>query len=232
MQKKQALERLRETEDIFELLSNTLDGVLAVDWEQKIVFWNKAAEALLGITAEEVLGKYCYEVIGGRDESGCLICRRSCHDLRMALRREVVPTQDLVVRTKTGREVSLTVSTVLVPSRRQDLFVLAHLFRNISGHKELERFVQQLLVSVAKLSLSRGTDPAKEPASFLSSMSMTSREREVLRLLASGASTKVIAKKLFISPFTARNHIHSILAKLGVHSRLEAVTLSLSNGLI
>jgi len=58
------------------------------------------------------------------------------------------------------------------------------------------------------------------------------RERDVLRLLGSGASTRTIAKKLFISPATARNHVRHILAKLQVHSRLEAVTLALRNGLI
>lgn len=61
---------------------------------------------------------------------------------------------------------------------------------------------------------------------------ITSREQEVLRLLASGASTEAIATQLGISPATARNHINKILGKLGVHSRLEAVTLALRNGVI
>ena len=45
-------------------------------------------------------------------------------------------------------------------------------------------------------------------------------------------SSKAIAKKLFISPFTARNHIQKILAKLKVHSRLEAATFALRNRLV
>jgi two-component system nitrate/nitrite response regulator NarL len=63
-------------------------------------------------------------------------------------------------------------------------------------------------------------------------MDLTRREREVLRLLASGASTQTVAARLFISPATARTHIHRILAKLGIHSRLEAVTFALRNSLI
>ncbi len=61
---------------------------------------------------------------------------------------------------------------------------------------------------------------------------MTKRERQVLRQLAAGASTRQICDRLFISEATVRNHIHNILSKLGVHTRLEAVTLGLRNGLI
>jgi two-component system nitrate/nitrite response regulator NarL len=46
---------------------------------------------------------------------------------------------------------------------------------------------------------------------------------EVLRLLADGRSTKAVAEALHVSPATVRNHVQNVLAKLGVHSRLEAV---------
>ena len=55
---------------------------------------------------------------------------------------------------------------------------------------------------------------------------LTSREREVLRLLISGKSTSVLAAELFVAPATARNHIQSIMNKLGAHSRLEAVAIA------
>jgi DNA-binding NarL/FixJ family response regulator len=54
---------------------------------------------------------------------------------------------------------------------------------------------------------------------------LTRREREVLRLLVDGSGTEAIAHVLVISPQTARTHIQNILAKLGVHSRLEAAAL-------
>lgn len=219
-------------EEIFDLLSNTADGVCAVDQEQRIVFWNEAAEKLLGFKAEEVLGRSCSEVIGGRDEAGRLVCHRSCRDLMMALQQELVPTHDLLVRAKDGQEVWVSVSTILVPSRRKDLFVLAHLFRNVSRQKEVERLVQQLFSMVGKLPSFERTSLLRDPPLSPPSIDLTCREQEVLRLLASGASTQAIAEKLFISPSTVRNHIHSILAKLRVHSRLEAVTLALRSGLI
>jgi len=55
---------------------------------------------------------------------------------------------------------------------------------------------------------------------------LTARELEVLRLLASGASTKTISGKLCISPSTVKNHTQNILSKLKAHSRLEAEALS------
>jgi DNA-binding NarL/FixJ family response regulator len=55
---------------------------------------------------------------------------------------------------------------------------------------------------------------------------LTSREREVLTLLAYGLSQKAIARELFISPQTVATHIQRILAKLDVHSRAEAVALA------
>lgn len=61
---------------------------------------------------------------------------------------------------------------------------------------------------------------------------LTSREREILGLLAQGQSTPTIAKQLFISPATVRNHIQSILNKLEAHSKLEAVTIAVRDGII
>lgn len=51
---------------------------------------------------------------------------------------------------------------------------------------------------------------------------LTTREHEVLALLASGADNRAIATALFISPLTARTHVQNVLRKLRVHSRLEA----------
>jgi len=55
---------------------------------------------------------------------------------------------------------------------------------------------------------------------------LTSREREVLVRLVRGEDTGAIAARMGIRPATARSHIQNVLAKLGVHSRLEAVVLA------
>src|SRR5439155_1020313 len=52
---------------------------------------------------------------------------------------------------------------------------------------------------------------------------LTAREKEVLRLMAEGTSSREIANKLGISYTTVRTHIRSLGSKLGVHSKLEAI---------
>jgi DNA-binding NarL/FixJ family response regulator len=61
--------------------------------------------------------------------------------------------------------------------------------------------------------------------------SLTSREIEVLRLLAIGTDTDEIAAKLSLARNTVRNHAQNIMLKLGVRSRVEAVILALEAGL-
>ncbi len=65
-----------------------------------------------------------------------------------------------------------------------------------------------------------------------SAASLSRREREVLNLLASGQAQAAIARQLVISPQTARTHIHNVIRKLGVHSRVEAVAVAIERGLI
>jgi DNA-binding NarL/FixJ family response regulator len=55
---------------------------------------------------------------------------------------------------------------------------------------------------------------------------LTSREQEVLKLLARGQTQAQIAEELFISPKTVGGHIQRVLEKLGVHSRAQAVALA------
>jgi DNA-binding NarL/FixJ family response regulator len=61
---------------------------------------------------------------------------------------------------------------------------------------------------------------------------LTQREREVLALIARGSDNTAIAGALVISPRTAKTHVQSLLAKLGVHSRLEAAAFARRNGMV
>jgi DNA-binding NarL/FixJ family response regulator len=54
---------------------------------------------------------------------------------------------------------------------------------------------------------------------------LTAREAQILRLLQEGLSNKMISRNLGIELPTVKNHVHSLLAKLGVHRRAEAVSL-------
>jgi DNA-binding CsgD family transcriptional regulator len=75
-----------------------------------------------------------------------------------------------------------------------------------------------------------GTEPSvgHQSASDQTDGLFTSREREILPLMAQGLSNKDIANRLFISPATCKHHVMNIFAKLGVHSRAAAVNAWLS----
>jgi DNA-binding NarL/FixJ family response regulator len=62
--------------------------------------------------------------------------------------------------------------------------------------------------------------------------SLTTREKEVLRLMAEGLSSRSVAAKLGISYTTVRTHIRSLGSKLGVHSKLEAIVKARELGLV
>jgi DNA-binding CsgD family transcriptional regulator len=80
-----------------------------------------------------------------------------------------------------------------------------------------------------------GFDPAaaeEDEADHGARVALTAREREVLALLAAGASNKAIARTLGVSVHTAKFHVASLTEKLGASTRLEAVAIALRTGLI
>ena len=71
-----------------------------------------------------------------------------------------------------------------------------------------------------------GTEPPGEDA-----FGLTARERQVLALLAEGATNRQIGAELFIAEKTASVHVSRILTKLGARSRTEAATVAHRHGL-
>ncbi len=70
------------------------------------------------------------------------------------------------------------------------------------------------------------------PKSWASEGALTAREIEVLRLLAGGYSNREIARAVDLSEGTVKNHVSSILDKLGVRDRTRAVLKALSEGIV
>lgn len=60
-----------------------------------------------------------------------------------------------------------------------------------------------------------------DTSKIIESVAMTKRERQVIDLVADGSSNKDIAEKLNLSPYTIKSHIHNILEKLTLHSRVQ-----------
>lgn len=76
-----------------------------------------------------------------------------------------------------------------------------------------------------------GRTAAQRMADSLTRTALTSREAEILRLVAAGESNKSIARRLHIEIATVKSHMGSILSKLGANSRTHAAGIALARGL-
>ncbi|HET8906899.1 MAG TPA: response regulator transcription factor, partial [Ktedonobacterales bacterium] len=76
-----------------------------------------------------------------------------------------------------------------------------------------------------------GQESEQSVSRFEAHVSLTTREREVLRLVAQGLSSKAIGRQLFISERTVAQHLTAIFNKLGVNTRAQAVGVAAQRGL-
>jgi PAS domain S-box-containing protein len=201
-----------ETNDLDESFARTADGAFAIGPDGRIVLWNRAAEKMLGYSPREVIGRPCCDLFVGYDDSGNRLCYRGCHVMTLVKMGDPIQSFDMRTRTKAGRPIWVNLSTLTVPAGQNGGPLTIHLFRDVTATKELLALVRERLTA----------PPSAEPTGDV----LTRRELEILRMIATGASTKAAADKLHVSPATVRNHVQNILGKLGAHSRLEAVAVA------
>lgn len=233
--------------EFFGIVRGTEDGVAAVGPDLRVVGWNQGAARILGYSREDALGRLCHEVFRGYDRCGNLICGQDCPALNGLRLGDLVPTRDLLARDRSGRKVWLSLTTMVPPPAYRDACLFVHMFREMALPPELERLVAERIRGGGADQPGEGRSgsppgvaergegaPGSRPGAGSRDAGRTSaldllsvREREVLRLLAEGAGTRDIARRLYISPATARNHIQHILGRLEVGSRLQAVALAL-----
>lgn len=216
------------TSEALDRIARSGEAVFAIDSADRIVLWNKKCEELLGKTARNVLGKRCFEVLGGRDSSGNVYCYRNCPVAFQARERPKEPVQrfPLSVETAKGDRRWIEVSLFAIPSYHPALSTVVHVLREDKKRS-----------STLEKDLGRAAASAAEPLWPMTTgegqpVDLTPREKEILRSLARGLSTRAIAKALFISPVTVRNHIQNLLQKLDVHTKLAAVVFAYRNNLI
>jgi DNA-binding NarL/FixJ family response regulator len=101
-----------------------------------------------------------------------------------------------------------------------------------SGIRSIYRGDSYLSPSVAKLMVENFQQTASKRASQDPYGQLTERERDVLKLLAEGHSTQEIADMLVITPKTVEGHKTNLMAKLGIHNRIDLVKYALRKGII
>jgi len=90
----------------------------------------------------------------------------------------------------------------------------------------------QVVVPARLARAATGVRSEHERQADLLAKQLTPREREILELLTQGATGQEISRRLHITSNTVRTHVQSILAKLQVHSRLEAVAFAVRHGIV
>lgn len=211
---------------LFDSLTLSPDPVFVTDRRNRIVFWNLAAERLLGYTADEVVGAPCAASLQGCDSYGNRYCAEECPITRAATRGEPVRHFGLRLRARDGHVLVMDVSILHFAVRGPDAFCLAHILKPSS-----------LAAAVPGPSDETNEPPRSALTASRDSLDararkLTGREVEVLGMLAAGRTTPEIADRLHISVLTARNHIQNVLDKLEVHSKAEAVAFAFQKRLI
>jgi len=103
------------------------------------------------------------------------------------------------------------------------------LFQQLRGLMSGETPISRGMTSKLFRQLTQRSQPAVQPAA---TAVLSARECEVLALVVSGYSNQEIAEELGIARNTVKNHLRSILAKLGVKNRTQATAYAVSRGLV
>jgi two-component system NarL family response regulator len=204
---RRGLEMVLAEEPDIELVGEASDGAEAVE---------KAGEALPDVVLMDIRMP---------KSSGIEACRAM---------KEVAPSAKIVMLTISDEEGDLFeairagASGYLLKDIPYD--EVADVVRAVHGGQSLinPSMAAKLLTEFAALAKRDGEERVQQvPAPKL-----TDREMEVLRLMARGMNNRDIAKELFISENTVKNHVRNILEKLQIHSRMEAVMIAVREKLI
>jgi PAS domain S-box-containing protein len=145
---------------------------------------------------------------------------------------------ELQVKTRTGELVTCLASAETVSINGQYCILAA--FQDISDRKRTEldliAAIEGAMQDSSWLSqkimdrLAALRDPAPSSKKQLSTVSLTAREREVLGLITQGKTDDAIAEALSLKRNTVRNHVARLYAKIGAHSRAEAIIWARDRG--
>src|SRR3990170_8864672 len=128
----------QEPMELLQAFERSGDGVYAVNFDQKIVFWNQTAERLLGFKAEDVLGRECFDVIAGGDHLGHPFCGSDCPVIECARHGRAPENYDVRTRSATGKPRWINVSIVVLMGRRRRSVLAVHLFRDVTEKRRRE----------------------------------------------------------------------------------------------
>jgi len=135
-----------ESSQIDLILGSVAGGIFAVDKDLKITLFNKAAETITGLKAQEVMGKRCSEVL--RTD----LCESRCV-MQQAMKEQAPSTAEAEIKTKDGRSLALAVVASAIIDEKGNLVGGVESFQDISESKRLaEELAEQQRRVIEELS--------------------------------------------------------------------------------
>ena len=199
---------------------------IATDTENRIVGINRAAVDLLGHDAKRAIGQNLHLLTHARDTFGNRLSGQQFAFFEMVNRSEPVSGFDIEVTKASGQTQRLAVVLGPEAEGRGLVYQLRPIYRRRKADEAIDRI----------LALRGGPIESpldlRNPERISAGRDLTSRQIQVLRLLARGASAQEAASTLGISVHTVRTHIQKILRQFKVHSQLEAVAAAFRERLI
>jgi DNA-binding CsgD family transcriptional regulator/PAS domain-containing protein len=206
--------------DAFEgpVLSRTSDVVIgAVDHDWVVTRISVEVTRVLGASPEDCLGRPFLGLVHPADATGLLAAVTRVLETGAGV--------GIDVRLRAGSEPWHLVSAVIAPSDDGDTafcFVLTALDRADREQErvtDLERRLWNIALEVRAAGVLGAVDQLPDPKSLPGLSDLTSRQWEVLSRLLRGQRVPAIAREMFLSQSTVRNHLSTIFGKAGVHSQ-------------
>jgi len=127
-----------EINKLHSVLRTMDNGVYGVDWDGKLSLFNDAAERITGWKKDEVLGRYCQEVMKVKDEKGSSVCA-NCPLAQSFSSRETVRISTCFVTNKAGEMIKVSSTYSPVTGEKNDLVSGIGVFRDLQKEEQFEK---------------------------------------------------------------------------------------------
>lgn len=203
---------------------DTADAAFAVSLDCQFLVWGSRAQELFGFSPPEVLGKYCYDLLPARDESGQCLCCVNCPMVTAARYGYSIPPSEAQILAKGNRPVWVRVSPIVLRAPHGAICAVLVLASDLSRYKHTQQVVRWMASRLDGNGVLPGPSPSDGAAMLRACFpDLTRRESEVLWEAIGGEDYQRIAATLRVQPTTVRNYLQRILEKLQVHSLKRAI---------
>jgi len=131
------MERIEKSKFFDIILNSVADGVFTVDNEQKITFFNKAAEDITGFAIQEALGRSCYDIFRAD------ICLTRCALKESIQTKKQIINLPIIMLNKEGKKIPISISTAVLRNERGQIIGGVETFRDLSVIEALRKELSQ-----------------------------------------------------------------------------------------